>query len=113
MSTSSSSSPSSSPSTFDISDTDTRDEQKIGIDNPNANQIVPILTEKYSISKKVLTQEFTIEKRLVEGIATIKVPVKYEEIYVNGKKFGSKDTTLQNILSSIKGVITSDNKNEE
>lgn len=74
--------------------------------NDNNNiQIVPVLDEKFSISKKVITQDFTIEKRMVEGIATIEVPVKYEEIYVNGKKFGS-GSSLDNIMSTLKSAIT-------
>ena len=96
-----------------------------GSDSGNVEgiQVIPVLSEKYTISKKVVTQDFTIEKRMIEGIATIKVPVKYEQIYVNGKKFGpsggvgggSSSSKLENILSSVKGAITNkgDGKNSE
>ena len=30
-------------------------------------------------------------QRLRQGTAKIEVPMKYEEVYVNGKKLGSKD----------------------
>ena len=52
-------------------------------------QIVPVLEERYSIAKKVVTQDFTIEKRWVTKTMTLHVPVKYEEIFVNGKRYGS------------------------
>ena len=112
---------SSSPSTFDVSHVK-QYEQRINSNNPNENQVVPIFAEKYLISKTVVTQEFTIEKRLVEGITTIKVPIEYEEIYVNGKKFESpkkeekgeeESVTWQKVLSSIKDAITNKKDNEE
>jgi stress response protein YsnF len=62
---------------------------------------VSAIAEKYSLSKRVVTQEYTIEKRWVSGVATIRIPIQYEEIYVNGKKFGSR--SLKNVLSSLKG----------
>ncbi len=70
-------------------------------------QVVPVVANKYSISKKITTQNFIIEKRWVTGTAKIEVPMKYEEVYVNGKKLGSKDG-LESILSSVKGIIGGD-----
>ena len=75
-------------------------------------QVVPVVANKYSISKKITTQNFIIEKRWVTGTAKIEVPMKYEEIYVNGKKLGSKNG-LESILSSMKGMISSGGKKEE
>jgi stress response protein YsnF len=107
----SSSSPTSAISNNDNSDTE--------INNADV-EVIPVFTEKYTISKKVVTEDFTIERRMIEGIATIRVPIKYEEIYVNGKKFGSSgiagggssNNSLGSILSSIKGAITN-NKDEK
>ena len=65
-------------------------------------QVVPVVANRYSVSKKITTQNFKIEKRWVTGTAKIEVPMKYEEIYVNGKKLGSKGG-LESILSSMKG----------
>jgi stress response protein YsnF len=70
-------------------------------------QVVPVVANKYSISKKITTQNFIIEKRWVTGTAKIEVPMKYEEVYVNGKKLGSKDG-LESIISSVKGIIGGD-----
>ena len=47
---------------------------------------------------------------MVDGTATIKVPVQYEEIFVNGKKFGSRVSSLDNSLSSLNGIVV---KNED
>jgi stress response protein YsnF len=65
-------------------------------------QVVPVVANRYSVSKKITTQNFKIERRWVTGTAKIEVPMKYEEIYVNGKKLGSKGG-LESILSSMKG----------
>lgn len=74
-------------------------------------QVVPVLANKYSVSKKITTQNFIVEKRWVTGTAKIEVPMKYEEVYVNGKKLGSKDG-LESILSSMKGMISGGKKEE-
>ncbi len=60
-------------------------------------QVVPVVANKYSISKKITIQNFTVEKRWVTGTAKILVPMKCEQVYVNGKKLGSKDG-LESIL---------------
>jgi stress response protein YsnF len=75
-------------------------------------QIVPVVANKYSISKKITIQNFMVEKRWVTGTAKIEVPLKYEEVYVNGKKLGSKDG-LESLLSSMKGMIGGGSKKEE
>ena len=48
---------------------------------------------------------------MVTGTAKIEVPMKYEQVYVNGKKLGSKDV-LESILSSMKGMIGGGKKEE-
>jgi stress response protein YsnF len=75
-------------------------------------QILPVIDERYTISKKDITENFTVEKRMIEGIATIKVPVKYEEIYVNGKKFAS-GVSLDNAMSSLKDAVTNKKERSE
>ncbi len=49
---------------------------------------------------------------MIEGTATIKVPVKYEEIFVHGKKFDSRVNSLDNILPSLNGIVAK-NKDKE
>lgn len=68
-----------------------------------------MISEEYSVSKKIIVQDFVIEKRWVTGTATVSVPVTYEEIYVNGKKFGS---SIESMLSSVKGAIKKETDDE-
>ena len=68
-------------------------------------QIVPVLKEDYSISKQTSIKEAKIEKRVVTKIKTIKVPITYEELYINGKKLKSAEESQ--ILSAIKDKISS------
>jgi hypothetical protein len=68
-------------------------------------QIVSVLEEDFSISKQTTVREAKIEKRAVTKIKTIKVPITYEELYVNGKKLKSVDEPR--ILSALKDKISS------
>jgi stress response protein YsnF len=68
-------------------------------------QIVPILEEDYSISKETTVKEAKIEKRLVTKTKTIKVPIVYEELYINDKKLKSAEKSQ--ILSAFKDKISS------
>ena len=52
-------------------------------------QIVPVLEEDYSISKETSIKEAKIEKRAVRKTKSVKVPITYEELYINGKKLKS------------------------
>jgi stress response protein YsnF len=68
-------------------------------------QIVPVLEEDYSISKQTTVKEAKIEKRLVTKTKTVKVPITYEELYINGKKL--KSVEEPRILSALKDKISS------
>jgi stress response protein YsnF len=68
-------------------------------------QIVPVLEEDYSISKETIVKEAKIEKRLVTKTKTIKIPIVYEELYINGKKL--KSVEEPRILSALKDKISS------
>src|SRR5919199_1161727 len=67
-------------------------------------QIVPVLEEDYSISKQTSIKEAKIEKRAVTKTKTVKVPITYEELYINGKKLKTVDAPR--ILSALKDKIT-------
>jgi stress response protein YsnF len=67
-------------------------------------QIVPVLEEDYSISKETTIKEAKIEKRLVAKTKTVKVPIVYEELYINGKKLKSVEESQ--ILSALKDKIS-------
>lgn len=68
-------------------------------------QIIPVLEEDYSISKQTTIKEAKIEKRVVTKTKTVKVPIIYEELYINGKKLKSVEEFQ--ILSALKNKITS------
>jgi stress response protein YsnF len=67
-------------------------------------QIVPILKQDYSISKETSIKEAKIEKRLVTKVKTVRVPLVYEELYINDKKL--KSVKEFQIFSAFKDKIT-------
>ena len=68
-------------------------------------QIVPVLKQDYSISKETSIKEAKIEKRLVTKVKTVRVPLVYEELYINDKKL--KSVKEFQIFSAFKDKITS------
>jgi len=67
--------------------------------------IVPVLKQDYSISKETSIKEAKIEKRLVSKVKTVRVPLVYEELYINDKKL--KSVKEFQIFSAFKDKITS------
>jgi stress response protein YsnF len=67
-------------------------------------QIVPVLKQDYSISKETSIKEAKIEKRLVTKVKTVRVPLVYEELYINDKKL--KSVKEIQIFSAFKDKIT-------
>ena len=68
-------------------------------------QIVPVLKQDYSISKETSIKEAKIEKRLVNKVKTVRVPLVHEELYINDKKL--KSVKEFQIFSAFKDKITS------
>ena len=56
---------------------------------PTTLQTIPVVEEKPSISKQSILSNTIIEKRWVTKTELVRVPVTYEEIYVNGKPMSS------------------------
>ena len=50
------------------------------------NEKIPIVEEKFSIDKKTVSEDVKIEKRWVTKTKILKVPITYEELYLNDKK---------------------------
>lgn len=68
-----------------------------------SEQIIPVLEEEYSVSKKEIIEPSKIEKKWIKKTKTIKVPITHEEVYINDKKMRSVESTgLGIILSRIK-----------
>ena len=79
-------------------------EAKIQTPQPTQEQIVPILVEDFSISKQASIKEAKIEKKVVTKTKTVKIPITYEELYINGKKL--KSVEEPRILSALKDKIS-------
>ena len=79
-------------------------EAKIETPQPTQEQIVPILEEDFSISKQTSIKEAKIEKKVVTKTKTVKIPITYEELYINGKKL--KSVEEPRILSALKDKIS-------
>ena len=65
---------------------------------PVQEQIVPVLEEDYSIWKQTSIKEAKIEKRAVTKTKTVKIPITYEQLYINGKKLKSVEEPLVHYL---------------
>ena len=84
----------------------TVDQQHQNIDEEQAQQqIVPILEQDYSVSKETSISKVKIEKRLVTKTKTVKVPLAYEELYINDKKLKSVEESQ--VFSALKDKISS------
>ena len=79
-------------------------EAKIQTPHSTQQQIVPVLEEDFSISKQTSIKEAKIEKRIVTKTKTVKIPITYEELYINGKKL--KSVKEPRILSALKDKIS-------
>jgi stress response protein YsnF len=70
---------------------------------------MPLIAENYSVSKKNVQSDVVVEKRWVTKVETIRVPVRYEEIYVNGKAL--KPSKADTLVSAIKQSVGSKSTN--
>jgi stress response protein YsnF len=81
-------------------------------------QIIPIIEENFSLTKKAVIHETKITKRMTMKTERIEVPIAYEEVYVNNKKLRIYDKEEEGFLSKVKDTIahrisTSDDDNIE
>src|SRR5687768_513812 len=65
--------------------------------------VIPVVAENYSFSKKILSEDINIEKRWEEK-DEIKIPVRYEKLFVNDKEIDVY--SKQGIISQIKEKIS-------
>jgi stress response protein YsnF len=77
---------------------------------PTTLQIIPVVEEKPSISKESVASNTIIEKRWVTKTELVRVPVTYEEIYVNGKPMSSSGG---GVLSDLKKALSGKNDNRK
>ncbi|MDQ3727781.1 MAG: DUF2382 domain-containing protein [Thermoproteota archaeon] len=72
---------------------------------PTTLHTIAVVEEKPSISKQSVVSNTVIEKRWVTKTELVRVPVTYEEIYVNGKPMSSGG-----ILSDLKKALSGKNE---
>jgi len=82
--------------------------------NPSVrpDYILPLVGEKYSLSKRIVVDEIKIEKRWFTNTKRLQVPVQYEVIYLNDEELESYKTNIGGLLSKLKDKIK-DNVSEE
>jgi stress response protein YsnF len=71
--------------------------------------VIPVIGENYSFSKKILSEDINIEKRWEEK-DEIKIPVRYEKLFVNDKEIDvySKHGIITQIKEKISDLVHSD-----
>ena len=74
---------------------------------PTTLHTIAVVEEKPSISKESVVSNTIIEKRWVTKTELVRVPVTYEEIYVNGKPMSSG---VGGILSDLKKALSGKNE---
>jgi len=68
---------------------------------------IPLYSEDFELTKKEVETNIQLEKKWVQTTKKIEIPVKYEEILLNGKEFGSYDQKeIVEMLSKIKDKIS-------
>ena len=106
------------PDSSKIKDT-INDDNSFSYGNEIINKI-PLIGEKFSITKKTKEGKISIEKRWTTSTKKIEIPVSYEEIYVDGKKIESHSRhevlkVFSKVINKIKHVFskTEDTKQNE
>lgn len=75
---------------------------------PTTPQTISVIEEKPAVSKQSILSNTVIEKRWVTKTELVRVPVTYEEIYVNGKPMTSG---AGGIFSDLKKALSRKNYN--
>jgi hypothetical protein len=76
---------------------------------PTTLHTIPVVKEKPAISKQSVLSNTVIEKRWVTKTELVRVPVMYEEVYVNGKPMSSRAGGA-GILSDLKKALSGKNE---
>lgn len=68
---------------------------------------IPLFNEKLDVTKKTEKGNLRIEKKWITVKKKIEIPLKYEEVFINGKVFDSyNDKEIGEIFSRIKSKIS-------
>ena len=76
--------------------------------------VIPVTAENYSLSKKTISEEINIEKRWIEH-EEIKIPVRYEKVFVNDKEIDvySQQGVISQIKEKISDLVQSNKEENE
>ena len=68
---------------------------------------IPLFEEKFTVTKKTEETQLILAKKLITSTKKIEIPIKYEEVFINGKEFDSyNESEIIEIFSKIKDKIT-------
>ena len=84
---------------------DTENNSNISHPTVETVQIIPIIEENFNLTKKTVTHEAKITKRMAIKTEKIEVPIAYEEVYINNKKLRIYDKEGEGFLSKVKDTI--------
>lgn len=73
------------------------------VHNQQQEFVIPVLEEKYTISKNTVLENIKIEKKWITHNEKIQVPVSYEKLFVNDKELDAY--SKENIFTQIKDKI--------
>ena len=92
----------------------TRQQQQQQQQSNEEEYVIPVISEDYSLSKKTLSEEINIEKRWVEH-EEIKIPVRYEKVFVNEKEIDvySKQGVISQIKEKVSDLVQSNKEENE
>lgn len=68
--------------------------------------VIPIVEENFTVSKNAVEKEVHLEQRWISTTKKIEVPIRYQEIYINGKELESYEGIgIGGMFSKIKDKI--------
>ena len=73
------------------------------VHNQQQEFVIPVLEEKYTLSKNTVLEDIKIEKKWITHNEKIQVPVSYEKLFVNDKELDAY--SKENIFTQIKDKI--------
>ena len=73
------------------------------VHNQQQEFVIPVLEEKYTISKNIVLEDIKIEKKWITHNEKIQVPVSYEKLFVDDKELDAY--SKENIFTQIKDKI--------
>ncbi len=87
-----------------------KDDSNLNHSFPQGEEIaktIPLFAENFDVTKKTEETQLVLAKKWVDSTKKIEIPIKYEEILINGKEFDHySEKEMTEILSKIKDKIT-------